>query len=156
MTTVTRDRFTGTLQSALERMAFVLAEPSDTPPGEALTHTGHHAAIEIVGEVGSVWLGVSASAGFVRELASGMMGLDPDDVDADEHGEPTVGELANVFGGELLLALGGDRLPMRLGLPRAVGDEAAGEHVDRAADGPDGWVVVLRSDGGWLVVSSHR
>lgn len=156
MPTVTRERFGVTLQSALERMAFVLAEPSDVSAGEALTHTGHHSTIEIVGASGSTWLGVSASAGFVRELASGMMGLEPDDVDPDEHGEPTVCELANVFGGELLLALGGDSQPMRLGLPQAIGDTEVGDRVDRATAGEDGWVVVLRSDSGWLVVYSHR
>jgi hypothetical protein len=156
MTIVSKDSFLVTLQHALERMAFVLADESDEVPGEVLARTGHQAVIELQGEERTSWLLVAASDGFVRELASGMMGLEPSEVDPAEHGEATVGELANVFGGEMLLAQGGQFRPMRLGLPKNIGRGEAAKLLDRAATSRDGWTTTLRSDGGALLVAFHR
>jgi hypothetical protein len=156
MTIVSKDSFFLTLQNALERMAFVLADESDEVPSEVLARTGHQAVIDLQGEERTSWLLVAATDGFVRELASGMMGLEPTEVDPKEHGEPTVAELANVFGGEMLLAQGGEFRPMRLGLPRALRLAEAAALVDRAVAGRDGWALTLRSDGGAVLVAFHR
>ncbi len=156
MNIVAANDFSATAQSALERMAFVFVEPSPETHGEVLAAARHHAQVEIVGEYGHATLGGSATDGFIAEVAASMMGLESSDVDADEHGPPTVAELANVFGGELVMAMGGGDTAMRLCLPRAVDDEAAGQLADACVDG--GQVVVLRSEGGLVMIAwrEHR
>jgi CheY-specific phosphatase CheX len=148
---VTKDEFLAKAQNALERMAFVITEQSQRSIGEALANTAFHAMVSVEGEQGGVLLLVSASPGFVTEVASGMMGLDPSELDADEHGASAVTELANILGGELVMAMGGDEMPLRLGLPSSLDDASAGSMADRAATG--GWAGTLQSDAGELLVA---
>ncbi|MBM4061248.1 MAG: chemotaxis protein CheX [Planctomycetes bacterium] len=155
MPTVTAADFRILVARALERMAFVVAEPTGESAGEVLARSRHHAAIEITGDDHRAWLLVSATAGFVTEVAAGMMGMDPDEIDADEHGDATVAELANVLGGEFVMALGGDLAPVRLSLPQCLDDAAVDARLDEIADGERGWTVVLAADAGSLLVASR-
>lgn len=151
MTGIRSDEFLGTAASALERMAFVVTEPSAASAGEVLAEAGFSARVEIRGEGRSGWLVVAATAGFVREVAAGMLGLDTDQVDVDDHGEATVAELANVLGGEMIMLAGGGDAPFRLSLPTPIDDERAGELVDDALDG--GFTCVLAAESGKLLLA---
>lgn len=155
MTTITKHCFRATLQNALERMAFVFSEPVDQSAGEVLAQATFHATIDVSSEERSAWLTVSATNGFVREVAASMMGMENDEVDVDEHGGPTVCELANVFGGELVMSMGGDEAPLRLGLPRQLDDDEVGARVDQLSSGSEGWTLALRSEEGMLLVACH-
>lgn len=149
---VTADSFAGLVALALERMAFVITEGIDQTAAEVLVKAAAHAAIEIKGS-GRYVLCVSATPGLVREVASGMMGTEADEIDVDDHGRATVGELANILGGELIMLLTSGDGQMALGLPRDVTDEEAGQLLDRAAEG--GITCVLGSDAGSLLVAVH-
>ncbi|MCA8966453.1 MAG: hypothetical protein H6838_05790 [Planctomycetes bacterium] len=155
MTTITKDCFQETLQNALERMAFVFVETAEESPGEVLAQATFHATIDVSSDERSAWLTVSATNGFVREVAASMMGLETDEIDVDEHGEPTVCELANIFGGELVMSLGGDENPLRLGLPRVLNDAEVGARIDQISSGSEGWALALRSDEGLLLIGCH-
>lgn len=143
------DSFAGIVSHALERMAFVVAEPTDVPGAAVLKDCVARAAIELAGFGGHA-LTVAATPGFVREFASGLLGVDAEEIDVAEHAEAAVAELANVLGGELvMLATAGDA-PASLGIPRpATMAEAEGM---LAAAATSGFQVVLASDTGKLLV----
>lgn len=151
MTGIRSDEFLGTAANALERMAFVITEPSAASAGEVLAEAGFAARVEIRGDDRSGWLVVVATAGFVREVAAGMLGLEADEVDVDDHGDATVAELANVLGGEMIMLAGGGDAPFRLGLPAPVDDERTGQLVDQALAG--GFVCVLAAESGKLLLA---
>ena len=150
MNPVTADSFAGLAAVALERMAFVVSEPSpETTPGEVLVSCAAHAVVAVRGEQGYT-LAVGATPGIVREIASGMMGIEPDELDPDDHARATVDELANVLAGELVMLLTGGDGTLALSLPR----EAAAAEVDALLDGATahGVCAVLVSDGGKLLL----
>lgn len=150
MNAVTADSFAGLVGVALERMAFVVTEPIEQTPAEVLVKAAAHAVIELSGSRNYI-VTVSATAGMVREVASGMMGMDSDEIDVDDHGRATVGELANILGGELVMLLTNGDEPMALGLPRDATDDEAGELLDRAQ--AHGFCCVLGSEAGSLLVA---
>jgi hypothetical protein len=152
MNVITADSFTGLVAIALERMAFVITEPAEITPAEVLVDVAACAAVEIAnGDGGPArTILVAASAGMVREVAAGMMGVGAEEIDVDEHALATVSELANILGGELIMLLTGGDEQLSLGLPRQVSDEAAGTLVDKT--GADGISVVLGGDEGRLLV----
>jgi CheY-specific phosphatase CheX len=152
MNAVTADSFAGLVALALERMAFLITEPVDQAAAEVLVKAAAHAAIEIKGSERHV-LCVSATPGLVREVASGMMGVDADEIDVDDHGRATVGELANILGGELVMLMTSGEGEMALGLPREVTDEEAGQLLDRASE--NGFSCVVGSDACMLLVAVH-
>jgi hypothetical protein len=153
MATVTADSFHGLATMALERMAFVITTPTDDTAGEVLVDCVAHALIEAKGDE-SFTLCVSATPGMVREVASGMMGMDPADIDVDDHARATVGELANIFGGELVMLVTGGDSQMSLGLPVETTDEFVGTMLDRSAQ--VGFQCVLAGDTGRLLVTVLR
>jgi CheY-specific phosphatase CheX len=153
MTTTNAVEFLATAASALERMAFVITEPGPETSGEVLVQPCWHASIEISGDEHRAWLVVSATRGFVAEVAASMMGMEPDEIDADEHGEATVAELANVLGGELVMAMGGDVTPLRLSLPHQLDDHGAMARIDEIAGSDRGWTTVLKSESGLLLIA---
>lgn len=152
MNVITSDTFTGLVAIALERMAFVITEPAEVTAAEVLVDAAAGAAVDISnGEAGpGRTILVVATAGMVREVAAGMMGVGADEIDVDEHALATVSELANILGGELIMLLTGGDEQLSLGLPRQVSDEAAGALVDRAD--AEGFSVVLGCDEGRLLV----
>jgi hypothetical protein len=79
-----------------------------------------------------------------------MLGVDADEIDAAEHADAAVAELANVLGGELvMLATAGDA-PASLGIPQPLRLAEAAALLDAAA--ATGFQVVLASDTGKLLV----
>mgnify|MGYP002624957179 CR=1 FL=1 len=149
--TVSTDGLQRVVTGALERMAFVSAEPSPLTPGELLAQAAAHAVIELRGAESYV-LTVSATAGLIQEVVSGMIGCEPDDIDVDDHGRAAVAELANVFGGELVRRLPEtDEDGLLIGLPRELLDEEAGDLADRARAA--GSTCVVKSALGFLMVT---
>lgn len=152
MNSVTADSFSGLVAQALERMAFVITEPMTDAPLEVLADCVAHAAIELQGTV-SYRLGLSASAGLIRAVASGMLGLDAMEIDLLEHAQPTVAELANVFGGELIMLLTAGNSQASLGLPQ-VADVASVQAM--IEDTAEGFSIVLGGDDGRLLLIARR
>ncbi len=152
MNSVTADSFTGLVVMALERMAFVITERATDTPSEVLVDCAAHAVIELRGPQGYA-VSVSATPGMVREVASGMMGMEPDDIDVDDHARATVDELANVLAGELVMLLTSGDAEMSLSLPREGLDDEVGRMLDKAAVA--GFCVVVGSDTGRLMVAVH-
>ncbi len=148
MTTLAANRFAEFVASALERMAFVITEPSDAPPDDIVPGCCSHSTIEVRGKVRHE-LCVSATAGLVREVASGMLGIEADDVDLAGFARSTVTELANVLGGELVMMLADDEA--KLGLPDEIGAVEAAHLCAQAED--SGFRLVVGSETGKLVVA---
>ncbi len=152
MNAVTGSDFSKTVRSALERMAFVNTEPGEDTAGEVLAQAFGHAVVDIAAPSSRMTLVVSATPGMIREIAGGMMGLEPEEVDIDEHGRATLAELANILGGELVMKLGGETIEMRMGLPGEATDETTGAHLDHIGAG-HGWACVIAGDTGRLLVA---
>ena len=150
MNSITQDSFAGISAVALERMAFVLTEPVTASPAEVLVQSAAHACIDVHGTQ-NYQVMVSATPGLVREVASGMMGIEPEDIDVDDHGPATVAELANILAGELIMLLTAGDVQMSLGLPQPVGDEEAGGMID--AIGAGGCCCVVGNDDGRMLVA---
>jgi hypothetical protein len=151
MSTITSESFQIIGANALERMAFVITDPGTLTPGEVLAQAQFHAAVEIENQACNAWLALSATSGFVQEVAGGMMGMDPLEIDVDAHGDPTIQELANILGGELVMNLGGAERPFRLGLPHPASDEDAGRALDRAQT-QGGFACVLSTETGHMLI----
>lgn len=105
---------------ALERTAFMLMDPAEGADPGMLTH---HAKINYFG-TGTGEVHVSASEGFVIELASSLLGVEPDEVEADTQGDDAMRELANILAGSLLTQLGAENDSFRLGIPEDSGTPA--------------------------------
>lgn len=98
----------------LERTAMVLAEPAQ--PDAKLPAPTHIARIAYSGpSQGTITL--AASDGFLRELASSLLGVEPNEVTIESHGHDALREMTNIVAGSVLLALAGDQCEFSLGLP---------------------------------------
>jgi len=104
---------------ALARTAFVIAEAVDPEEAAELPEATCFTRIEYGGPV-SGWVGFAASEGFVRELAASLLGVEAEDIDMSVEGADAFRELANIVGGSVILALGGDERNLSLGLPEQV------------------------------------
>ncbi len=99
---------------ALERTAFVLADPADDP--EDLPDAVTIASIDYTGPCNG-GIDLVASAGFGRNLAASLLGCEASEVSESMAAE-AVRELANIIGGSIILELGGSDCRYSLGLPR--------------------------------------
>ncbi len=143
MTPVDQDTLRTIITDALERTAFVIADPCDDGDEDALPTPTRHARIRYTGpEAGG--LEVSATDGFLVELASSLLGVEPDEVRADAEGLDALRELANILGGSALLAIGSETKPYSLGLP---------EIIDAPSALPPAVACVLESEGETLRVA---
>ena len=89
MSEFTADTLQQITVEALERTAFVLVDPCEA--GETETPT-IHAKVRFTGpSEGDVF--VSASEGFLRELASSLLGVEPDEVDVQAQGMDAIREV---------------------------------------------------------------
>ena len=146
MNAPSEDRIAAIAIETLERTAFVLADHIDAKQAADLPEPSHFTAIGYTGpHNGSVHL--AASQGFLRELASSILGLEPEDVDPKSEGMDALSELANIVGGGIVLDLGGADTSFKLGLPVRVSQDAAqSEH-------PEGVVSYLDSEGEQLRIT---
>lgn len=123
--------------AALERTAFVLADPAEHP--EELPAAEIAAEIRFHGpESGRV--GLNASRAFARNLAASLLGCEASEI-RDEQADEALRELANIVAGSVLSSLGGDDCRFSLGLPESTalapdaGDAAGSTHCTLDAEG---------------------
>lgn len=127
---------------ALERTAFVLADPCDDP--DALPPADTFAQIDFHGPTaGNVEL--RASRAFARNLAASILGSDAGEV-SDLQSEEALRELANIVGGSVITALGGSDCRISLGLPR----------LGRATPTGTATTCILDAEGQRLEVHCHH
>lgn len=128
---------------ALERTAFVMADPCEDP--DRLPPADTFAQIDFHGpESGAVDL--RASRAFARNLAASLLGTDASEI-TDAQAEEALRELANIVGGSVITALGGDDCRFSLGLP------ALGNHPSDA----NATCCTLDAEGERLeIVCTHR
>ena len=124
MTAIFSDELAMLAIQALERTAFVLVDAVENEEGhewsaeEAATYT--FARICYHGP-SSGQIVLAASHGFVIELASSLLGVDPDEIDVDVEGTDAMKELANILGGSVLVELDGEHVDYRLQVPESCG-----------------------------------
>jgi len=135
---------------ALEQMAFVFVEPSDGSAAEVMSEAAASALLVVDGQRPHA-ITVSATAGLVQEVASGMTGCAPGELDAVADAAAVVAELANVFSGEWARQRVADGGVVQVGLPQALSAASAADWVCRAVE--RGVVVALESEEGALVVT---
>ncbi|MFI4896652.1 MAG: chemotaxis protein CheX [Phycisphaerales bacterium JB059] len=101
---------------ALERTAFVLVDPCAP---DATISPSHFARVRFSGPANGMVV-VGASSGFLRELASSLLGICPEDIEVETEGLDALRELANILGGSVLHDLGGQQSEFSLGLPSLI------------------------------------
>ena len=132
MSQLTSQRIGQLVIDALERTAFVLAETVDAGEAAQLPKPTYFSRIVYTGPTqGEVLL--AASDGFVRELASSILGVEPEDVDAEIEGQDAIKELANIVGGSTILELGGVDCQYSLELPELLDGSSTPEPGDSGA-----------------------
>ncbi|GAB4548868.1 MAG: hypothetical protein Tsb0013_09720 [Phycisphaerales bacterium] len=121
MPEITTDSLAQLATQALERTAFMLVDPADAADPGVLTR---HAHIAYNGEGGCGDVFVSASEGFTLELASSLLGVEPEEINIEEQGVDAMRELANILAGSILTTIGGKEHAYRLGLPETTDSTA--------------------------------
>ena len=106
-----------TLAMVLQDMTFAFAEA----PEDEILHTDEseflHATIEFNGP-SSGELGIAAPKGLCTELTAGLLGLEPDEVEAQDSVSDTLGELLNVTCGNFTTAMFGEETLIGQSIPR--------------------------------------
>ncbi len=113
MTHITPDQLFTAALDALERTAFLCAEPTET-----VLDAPVHAHVRYDGPSGGS-VTVAADDACLVELASSLLGADPDSVAPEREGVDALKELANIMGGSVLRLLGSETQPFRLSVPVA-------------------------------------
>lgn len=104
---------------ALERTAFMVAEPADEDFLDELPSCDWYSSIEYTGpESGTVYL--AGSTGFLVELAASLLGVDSEDVQTEREGLDALREMTNIVGGSVVTVLGGTHCKLSLGLPSVI------------------------------------
>ncbi len=107
------EQLEGLVTRTLERTAFLLTEPEPFD----LEEDAHHAHITYTGVLEEADVFLSASPGFLRELAASLLGLDDDDPSLEDELTEALSELSNILAGEIVVALGGEQECFALGIP---------------------------------------
>jgi len=118
MNDLTNDRLGTLVVEALERTAFVLAETVEAEEAATFKPT-RHAIVSFKGAANGAVL-LSGDDGFVSELASSILGVEPEDVDPTNEGKDALNELANIVGGSVILEFGGADQDYQYGLPTSL------------------------------------
>ncbi len=119
MNTIDSNQLRMLLSESLERTAFVIVDPVEEDEISGLAPVDFHASIGYAGpSSGHVYL--SASTGFLTELASSILGCEPDEVRLESEGMDALTELANIVGGCVIVAIGGEQTPYALELPHTI------------------------------------
>lgn len=108
-------RLTGLVTTALERTAFVMAEPIETDAAD-VGSLRFATRVVFTGAAAGECL-VAASEGFVRELTAGFLGIDAGEIDPAQQGQDALNELANIIAGMVIRELGNQTNRIFLGLP---------------------------------------
>ncbi len=133
--TLTSDQIAALAMEALERLAFIMADPAEDgcPPVE-----GEFAVVINFAGDASGTVVLRCGEGFARLLAAGLLGSEPEDVTLDPEGWDALREFANIMGGSVIRELGAESRPITLGLP---------ENGEGGADGDAGVVSTVDAEG---------
>lgn len=153
MTAIVSEVFLATVANALERMAFVVVEPAGCDAAEVLAASSCCASIGLQHDDGAGAVLVAATDGFLREFIAGMLGQEAEAIDLGEYGEVAVMELANVLGGEAVMAVGGCESPLRLDLPKAITTGAAAALLARITAAAGHFACTLQSECGRIMIA---
>lgn len=146
MTVLTPLRIGELVVDALERTAFVLVDVVDEERVKELCPPNRHSRVQFSGaEFGTIVL--SATDGFLVELASSILGVEATEVKPDNEGKDALCEMANIIGGSVILELGGEDQYIKYGLPCAI------EESDLPEVGDDTVKCYLEYEGELLVVT---
>jgi CheY-specific phosphatase CheX len=115
MNTLTPDRLAELTVVALERTAFMMADPIAVD-AVAMAATSRNATIRYSGP-GSGALTLRTTDGFLRGLASSLLGVEPEAIELESCGQDAIKELTNIVGGSVVMELGGSDCTYSLGLP---------------------------------------
>jgi|GEM_PF-857275 len=149
MTVLSSDTLIEATVNALERTAMVLAEPAnDADNHEPVTA---YARIAYSGP-SSGTLTLAATDGFLCELASSLLGVEPDEVAAGEQGLDALKEMANILGGSIIVAMSGETCEFSLGLP----DIITASDTSLGSDAPNQTACIVTTDDGVLRVTLTR
>lgn len=130
MTTLSAERIGELVVEALERTAFVLVDIVDDKQAKELPPPSQHVRVQFSGAAcGSIIL--SATEGFLLELASSILGVEASEVTSEKEGKDALGELSNIVGGSVILELGGEDRYIKYGLPSAINESDLPEDSER-------------------------
>ncbi len=105
-----------TVMDTLEDAAFIFTEPADDAPPEWTEDTILRAELPFSGEAaGSLIIGSSSEP--TVELAANLLGIEPDDEDAQAMRADALGEILNIIGGIIIEAWFGTEADVQLGVP---------------------------------------
>lgn len=129
MNELTSDRISQLVIDALERTAFVLVDIVDEERVAELSKPVRFSKVAFSGAAnGQVVL--SATDGFVCELASSILGVEPTDVKSDVEGLDALNELSNIVGGSIILDMGGEDHHIVYGLPTTIESSEVPGHCE--------------------------
>lgn len=132
MNELNSERLATLVTEALERTAFVISEPISQEDATEYPKLTHFTKIRYHGPtIGHVHL--AASEGFVRELASSLLGVEPENISPDKEGKDALTELANIMGGSVILDMGGENCEFSLGLPESINSSDAADSSEGEA-----------------------
>ncbi len=117
MNDLTQDNVSELATAALEGMAFMIVDLADSAEDVEMNY---HASITYSSNEEHSEVFLSASEGFLAELASSMLGVEVEEVSMSEEGIPALTELANIMAGEVARTLGAETNPFDVGIPVVV------------------------------------
>lgn len=147
MKELTHERIEELVSHILETMAFVFVEAQEEAEDFGPLF---HSKISYFGPDESTDLFLSASQGFLVELASSMLGMEPNDIDPAVEGLQALDELANIVCGEVIQSIGGEDAVFSQGIPERV------DGPTPAAENSEPLEVTLDSEGEPLRVILSR
>ena len=143
---LSEEKISDAVTGVLESIAFVLAEPCEVDDQEF----SRYARIQYSGPGEESEVVLSATDGFLCELASNLLGTDISEISVDVEGVQALTELANIVCGEVVLMLGSEEQVYSLGLPEILLSDDI-QHDDSSMVGCG-----LESDGEYLRVYVSR
>ena len=136
---ITQEDLRSIATDALEQLAFVMVTPTEAADGADC----RHATISYSGAAsGTVTL--STTMGFLRELAAGLLGEEPEDVNPED-AEGALLELGNIIGGSVIERLGATDERYMLGLPSAASGPSTSSDARTDLESMDGMLTVCWS-----------
>ncbi len=120
------DELRSKVDAILETMCFVIADPIDSadiiPDAES---PSAKAWISFGTDAEEGVLELIAGEDFLLEAASGLLGIEPDELNPELDPGETLMELANIIGGEVVGVLGAEDTTYKMGLPSSTPKEIA-------------------------------
>lgn len=126
---ISPDRLAELAVKALERTAFMMADPAEVSPA-AVAKANRRATIRYVGPASGI-VTIRTSDDFLRGLAANLLGEEPDAIDLSTCGDDAIKELTNILGGSVIHELGGADNTFSLGLPQIVQKSNEPAAIDR-------------------------